>query len=191
MGRTGFVCRVDTTVAMEQAVLSIEKHNGAPMEPKGLDYSAKQFRALDPGCDEVAHLLRQVANLEQPDDKTELMLGPMEKWTRGEDICLKHAFLKEFSGSLWLEVANYCGGVCSTFFFDKHAPNVKWMGARGRPTGFARAVVVSGPRPLQDMISTHPYLLLRSGYVLPRQRQPSPSRPLPRAASHLKATGKD
>lgn len=136
MGRSIFVCPVETRAALSVAIEAVMRHNAAEMKPTGGRYSDDEFAALDPMRHATITALAQ--QMQAPGLSCEH--GCMERWTRGEDIELTGCLVK-FQGVDWLEVGNRGGGACSTTWLKANFPQCGWIGTEGKPGGFMEAPV--------------------------------------------------
>ena len=119
-------------------------HNTTEPTKLGGCYTMDEFAILDPMRHKVdAALLRQEFG-------AKLILGCMEKWTRGEDIRAGGCFVR-FKGELWLEVTNGGGGANTTVWLKEHAPDVGWVGSEGKPDGFYEAPMVAQTKDLRGL----------------------------------------
>ena len=148
MGKTAFICKVDTVAAMANACRSIYKHNTTEMSALGGLYTDDEFRAIDPMRFNVMQKLRAQIG-------SGVNMACAHKYSRGEDINLASACLVDFNGSVWLEVVNGGGGGCSTLWFERNAPEVGWLGSRGKPSGFAEAPMASNNMQLAELKRLH------------------------------------
>ena len=140
MGRSVFICKVPDRATMKKATEAVLRHNSSEMKPLGRFYTVAEFEELDPMRAEVVRGLQSGG--------TELGLGCMEAWTRGEDIHTE-ACLVRFRDSDWLEVVNSGGGACTTKWLKDNYPELGWIGTEGKPVGFKQAPMTKHGRPLE------------------------------------------
>ena len=135
MGKSVFVCEVADKAAMKAAVEAVLRHNAAPVEPLGHDYTDDEFAVLDPLR---ARTLQALAA-----QGLDVSGGCKAAFTRGEDINVDSAVLVRFRKKLWLEVVNGGGGACTTKWLQANSAAVGWHGTSGKPDGFMHAPTAS------------------------------------------------
>jgi len=149
MGKTTFVCKIDDTDSLKRAVRSIVQHNTTEMVRLGTFYTPQEFAALDPR----RHLVIRKLSARVGSNYNATCREVRDRWSRGEDISLNGACLVRYKEKLWLEVVSSGGGSCSTMFFETHAPEVGWMGTRGKPPNFYKSPMVTEWMHVRDLVS--------------------------------------
>ncbi len=153
MGRTIFICVVNTKEQFEKAMRCVFTHNTTPMVKTGERYTDEEFRTLDPMRFATMTMIRERFS----GDGT-LVAGVQERWNRGENILAGGIFVR-FQGDLWLEVKNEGGGICTTLFLKNHAPDLGWIGTEGKPQGFYDAPAVGSASTFPQLAELHATLI--------------------------------
>ena len=132
MGRTVFLAKANTIQEMCLAVTDMAAHNEAPMEKLGGLYSDDEFAALDPRRHQTyLEVKEQLRSQGRSDVADSMVIGCMEKWTRGEDVRLEFLVFEK-AGDWWIEATNGGGGACTTRWLEEHG-KAMWHGTRGKP----------------------------------------------------------
>ena len=153
MGITVFACEVATKATLEKAIETILRHNTAPLNPLGYQYTDAVFAELDPARFNMISMVKKELSKRQPDLEYTTG-GCQEAWTRGEDINTKSAVLVRFRDKLWLEVTNGAGGACTTLWLEANS-DLTWFGTRGKPAGFIDAPVACKHAPLLQLLDQY------------------------------------
>ena len=151
MGRSLFICVVNTKEQFKEAMRCIFTHNTTPMVETSEKYTDEELRILDPMRFDMLTKL-------QAEHGALPVTSFRDKWNRGEKIVDGGVFVR-FRGDLWLEVKNHGGGICTTLFLKAHAPNLNWIGTEGKPQGFIEAPMVGSASSFQELCALHATLI--------------------------------
>lgn len=136
MGVTVFLAKANTLQELTTAAVDVVKHNKTAATPLGGTYSDEEFAVLDPRRHATNQMLKAQHEAANPETAGVLILGCLEKWTRGEDLQTE-MLVFERDGDWWLETINRGGGACTTLWLEEHG-QATWHGTRGKPFTISR-----------------------------------------------------
>ena len=153
MGKSCFIVKLRRD-NLQQVVECVASHNATESKPLGESWTAAEYAVLDPMRAAVFSALSESGM------GVSATMGPLTKYTRGEDIQPDGCFVK-FEGAIWAEFINYGAGSSTTCWLKNHFPNLGWIGTEGKPRGFIEAPAIGDFDNLRSFVVEGRRLLAR------------------------------
>ena len=156
MGKSVFICRVDSTDAIKAAIKGVLQHNASAMVSLGHDYTDEEFARRDP-LRHKSMLAIKATLSKQNATLPSILFGCQQAMTRGENIDMARACIVKYKRAFWLEVTNGGGGMCTTKWLQENSSECGWIGTEGKPIGWLDAPVVKHDS-LLGLLKDHSWL---------------------------------